>query len=168
MKKLVKFILIGMALAPMSLNAQQDAQSFVERYRKYDGFTLVTIEKPAMKMISFLVQAGKEENVEQFINCLDAVQALRFERGQDKIRSESFTNEALAFCNANRYKVFAEATERDESVKIFCKTEGKTVTDMVILCSEPSHVEMICIKGKIALDDLLVFTGSFGKNIASK
>jgi len=39
MKKLIQMILTGTMIASMSLNAQQDAKSFVQQYKKQDGFT---------------------------------------------------------------------------------------------------------------------------------
>ena len=56
MKKLIQLIpLVGMVIAPMS----QDAKSFIQRYTRQDGFSVVTIGKPAMKMISHFIKASE-------------------------------------------------------------------------------------------------------------
>ena len=173
MTKLVKLTLIGMMLAPMSLNAQQGAKSFVEQYKKQDGFTVVTIGKPAMRMIYLFAKAGMiMENADaQILKFVDAVQVISFDSGRDKDRRETFNSEALAFCNASCYEELIEVVvERNETVKIFCKTEDEAITELIVLCSgsERSSVEMVCINGKFAFDDIQTVTGSFEKKLASK
>jgi len=43
MTKLIKLILVGIMIVPMSLNAQQDTQSFVQQYKKQDGVTKIEV-----------------------------------------------------------------------------------------------------------------------------
>ena len=167
MTKLIQLTLIGMMIVPMSLNAQQDAKCFVNQYKKQDGITVISIGKPVMKMVGFFAKVGgmadKEEM--QMLRCVDAVQVLSIDRG-GKHRSDKFNSEALAFCNANRYEELIEVVDSKDMVKIFCKTEGETITDLLILnhSRQGTSSAMICISGKFTLDDLRQVSGNFGKN----
>jgi len=76
MKKLIQMILTGKMIASMSLNAQQDAKSFVQQYKKQDGFTVITIGKPAMSMISLFAKAGMDREAVEMLNRINPVQVL--------------------------------------------------------------------------------------------
>jgi len=65
MKKLFQLIFTGMMIVPMNLQAQQDAKSFVRQYKKQDGFTVITISKPAMSMISLFAKSGMKFKVQK-------------------------------------------------------------------------------------------------------
>ena len=169
MKKLIQLILAGIMIVPMSLNAQQDSKKFVGQYKKQDGFTVVTIGKPVMTMLSLFAKVGMDKEAAQTLKCVHALQVLSFDCRWDKTRGERFNSEALNFCNANNYEELIEVVEHNETVKIFGKTEGETITGLIVLNSSnrASSVDMVCIKGKFSLDELSSITGSFGKKIAS-
>jgi hypothetical protein len=165
MKKIFQLILVGIMIVPMSLNAQ-DTRSFVKQYRKQDGFTAVTIGKPAMRIISLFAKAGKDKDASQVLKRVKAIQVLAFDGGRTE--GETFHNEALAFCDANRYEEMIEVVDCDDTVKIFCKTEGETVTGLIVLnrSNRDSSAEMVCLKGKFTSADLQLITNDHGKNIA--
>ena len=167
MKKLIQLTLAGMMFATMSLSAQQDTKSFVKQYQKQDGFTTVTIGKPAMRMLSLFARIGDKE-ASQLLKHVNAIQVLSFERGWDKNRCKTFSSEALAFCDANGYEELIEVVEYNETVKIFCKTEKDAITGLIILnrSNRSSSAEMVCINGKFTFDDIQSITEGVGKNIA--
>ena len=80
MKKLIQMILAGTIIASMSLNAQQDAKSFVRQYKKQDGFTVIAIGKPAMTMISLFAKAGMDREAAEMLKRIDAIQVLAFDK----------------------------------------------------------------------------------------
>jgi len=168
MKKLVQMILTGTMIVSMSLNAQQDAKSFVQQYKKQDGFTVITIGKPMMSMVSLFAKASKSSEAAQMLKRINAIHVLDFECGWDKARSESFIREAMAFCDENRYEEFIEVVEHDETVKIFGKTEGEVITGLIVLnrSNRRGSSAMICLTGKFTIDDLQSINGSNGKKIA--
>ena len=163
MKKLVQMTLVGMMFVSMSLNAQQDTKSFVQQYKKQDGFTVITLGKPAITMVSLFAR-GKSREAAQALKNVDALQILDFEAGC-KARAETFNSEALSFINNSRFDEFIEVVDSDDTVKIFCKTEGETITGLVILVRSnlDASEQMVCIKGKFDLDDLLSLNGQFAK-----
>jgi len=164
MKKLFIMTLAGMMFVNMGLNAQQDTKSFVKQYQKQEGFTTVTIGKPIMRMLSLFAKFDDDETL-QMLKRVDAIQVISFERGSDNNRYETFSNEALAFCNANGYEELIEVTEHSETVKIFGKTEEETITGLIILnrSNRGSSATMVCINGKFTLDDVQSITGNVGK-----
>jgi len=165
MKKLFIITLAGMMFVNMSLNAQQDTKSFVKQYQKQEGFTTVTIGKPIMRMLSLFAKFDDDE-ASQMLRHVDAIQVLAFERGSDKNQCETFNNEAMAFCNVNGYEELIEVVEHSETVKIFGKTEGKTITGLIILnrSNKGSSAAMVCINGKFTFDDVQSITGNVEKN----
>ena len=172
MKKLIQMILTGTMIATMSLNAQQDAKNFVQRYKNQDGFTVLTIGKPAMNMFSLFVKSGmtsdEDKETLQMFRRTDAIQVLAFNRAYDKARSESFITEALNFCDANRYVELIEMVERDETVRIFGKTEGNAITGLIVLnrSNREGSAAMICLTGKFTAADLQSVNGAQGRKIA--
>ncbi len=164
MKKIFQLILVGMMIVPMSLNAQ-DTKSFVKQYKKQDGFTVVSLGKPAMRMISLFAKAGKDKDASQVLKRVKTIQVLAFDGSCTK--GETFHNEALAFCDANQYEEMIEVVDYDDTVKIFCKTEGEAITGLIVLnrSHRDSSAEMVCLKGKFTYDDLQLITNN-GKNIA--
>jgi len=164
MKKLFIMTLTGMMFVNMSLNAQQDTKSFVKQYQKQDGFTTVTIGKPIVRMLSLFAKFEDEE-VSQIFKHMNAIQILAFERGSNKNRCETFNNEMLVFCNANGYEELVEVVKHDDTVKIFCKTEGDAITGLIILnrSNQGSSAAMVCINGKFTFEDVQSITGNVGK-----
>jgi hypothetical protein len=172
-KKIFRLILAGimiaMSMSSMSMNLNaQDIKCFVKQYKKQDGFTVVTVGKPVMKMIGLFAKAGMEKDEAQIIKCVDAVQILAFDRRCDNVRSETFNSELLTFCDANRYEELIEIVEHDGTVKIFCKTEGETITGLIVLnrSNRDASAEMMSLRGKFTSDDLPLLLDGFGKKIA--
>ena len=168
MEKLIQMILTGTMIASMSLNAQQDAKSFVQQYKKQDGFTVITIGKPAMSMISLFAKAGMDREAAEMLKRINAVQVLVFDSGHDKARSETFTSEALTFFDASHFEELIEVVERDKTVKIFGKTEDETITGLIVLniSNCVGSANMVCLTGKFTIDDLQSINGSNGNKIA--
>jgi hypothetical protein len=166
MKKLINLILIGIMMVPMSINAQQDTKSFVQQYKHKDGFTVVNIGKPAIRMVGMIAKVGREEQLSQILKSVDALRVLSFNCEWDKSQTEHFNCEALFFCDAY-YDELIEVVDNNETVKIFGKIENNAITEMIILsCSSHSSVDMVCISGKFAFDDIQSLCGNFGKKIA--
>ena len=161
MRNLVIFFLLGTVLAPTSLNARQDAKSFVDRYRNQDGFTVVNVEKQAMGIMS---QFGMTD---VFGNA-DAVQALIFFRPRDIARSNAFKREALNFVETSRYEELIEVAGVNDTAKIFGKSNGEVITEIIILnrSNRDAFVEMICVSGKFTLNDVMSLSGITDNNIA--
>jgi len=168
MKKLIQMILTGTMIVSMSLNAQQDAKNFVQQYKKQDGFTVISIGKPAMCMLSLFAKTSMDREAAEMLKRIDAIHVLVFERGNDKARSESFISDALIFCNVNRFEELIEVVEHNETVKIFGKTEGETIIGLIVLNTSKrgDSAQMVCLTGKFTIDDLQSINGKNGKNIA--
>ena len=166
MKKITQLILAGMMIISMNLNAKQDTKSFVKQYKNQDGFTVVTIGKPAMKLINLFAKMSDNE-ASQIISRVNGIQVLAFDKGWDKNRGEAFNNEALAFCDDNQYDELIEMVESGETVKIFCKIEGESITGLIVLnrANNNSSAEMVCLSGKFTFDDLQTITNRNGKNL---
>ena len=165
MRKIIQLMIAGLMIVSLNLNAQQDAKSFVKQYKKQDGFTVVSIGKPAMKLMSLFAKASDNE-ASQVISRVDAIQVLVCD-SWNKTRNESFNNEALTFCDANRYDELIEVIEQNETVKIFCKTEGESITGLIILTHSNHHdIAMVCLSGRFTANDLQTITKSNGKHIA--
>ena len=156
MKKLIQMILAGMMILPMSLNAQHNPKCFIKQYKNQNGFTVITFGKPAMNMISLIAKAGDEREIAQILKRVDGIQILAFERGRDKAQGETFISEMLAFCKGNRYEEMVEVVGPDETVRIFGKTEGETITGLMILnrSNRGNSTAMISLTGRFTVDDL--------------
>ena len=156
MKKLIQLIFAGMMILPMSLNAQQNPKCFVKQYKNQNGFTVITFGKPAMNMISLIAKAGDEKEIAQLFKRVDGIQILAFERRNDKAPDETFISEMLAFCKDNRYEEMVEVVGPDETVLIYGKTEGKTITGLMILnrTNRGNSTGMVSLTGNFTADDL--------------
>ena len=158
MKKLIQLIIAGMMIVSVNLNAQQNTRCFVQQYKKQEGFTVITIGKPAMKMISLFAKASNDKETAQIIKRIDGIQLLVFERERDKIQDKTFIDEMLAFCDDNRYEEMIEVVKNGKTVKIFGKTEDEAITGLMIMnSSNCGDSAMVCLTGRFAIDDLQMF-----------
>ena len=168
MKKFVQLTLLGMMIVSLSVNAQQDAKSFVQQYKNQDGFTVITIGKPAIRMASLFVRASADKDAAQALKYVEALQILTFNRGWDNSHAEKFNSEALKFFDTNQFEEMIEVVEPDNTVKILCKIESETITDMIILnrSKRDTSVDMVCIKGRFKLEDIHSMSSNFGVKVA--
>ena len=168
MKKLIQLILAGIMILPMSLNAQNNAKSFVQQYKKQEGFTVVTIGKPVMKILR-LFENAMDGNDAAMIRCVDVIHVLNFEGGRDGTRGKPFISEALTFCEANRYEELIEVVEQHETLKFLGKTDGEYITSLIVLTysNGGNNAEMVCLTGNLTIDVLQAFYGGKGtkKNV---
>ena len=147
-----------MMIVPMSLQAQKDVKSFVEQYKKKEGFTVITIGKPIMSMVGVFAKFGKDKETAEIVKRVSTIQVVD---GWCK----NFFNETVTFCSANQYEELIEIVEHDEIMKIFGKIEGEAITGLIVLSHShlDNSVDMVSLTGKFTFDDIQSITGNKGK-----
>ena len=156
MKKLIQLIIAGMMILPVSLNAQQNPKCFIKQYKKQNGFTVITIGKPAMNMFSLIAKAGDEKEIAQIFKRTDGIQILAFDSRHCMAQGETFICEMLAFCKDNRYEELVEVVGPEETVRIFGRTEGEIITGLMILnrSNRGNSAEVVSLTGNFTVEDL--------------
>ena len=146
-----------------ALSAQEaDTKSFAKQYAKKDGFTVVTISKAAMKLMTLFSKSDNDD----MLSKIDRVQIISAEpRGQGN--ANSFTNEVLEFCKANLFEEIMEVEDAKEQVKIFCRSDEGKITDFIIwnYSQSDASTNLVCVNGKFTPENVSTMVNTRGKGI---
>ncbi len=144
-----------------------NTKSFVKQYAKKEGFTVVSINKAAMKILSVMSKFSARDDDTAMLSQVDGIYILTLDAGK-KDAVEVLETDFAAFCTANRYEKMIEVEESSELVNIYGKLEGEDVTGLIIWNTslKDSSVNLVCLNGKFTSGDVEKIISNRGKSIA--
>ena len=154
MKKNV-FLGIIFGFFAVSLNAQQhDILAFADQYKKKEGFTVVSLGRATMKILSLIAKSDKsDENGSEFLSKVKSIKIITSDP-MPKNRMDDFVNDVVQFCQIGKLEKLIEVDEPDSSVNIYCRLNDDEITELIILNVETNSVDAIFIKGNFSFDDI--------------
>jgi hypothetical protein len=165
MKKLLLIACSTGILLTGSMHARTtDSHSFVKQYAQKEGFTVVTLNKTAMKLCIIVAKIENPKEDVSFLTKVDNIQLLTIDDGpQYKTNLEAFNPEFAGFCESGNYEQFMEMEDADQKNQMFCKLQGEDITGFIIRCIDKDDAVMICINGRFGKDDLEEILSNNGK-----
>ncbi|MDR1381533.1 MAG: DUF4252 domain-containing protein [Tannerella sp.] len=162
MKKLA--IILSVFLIAGSVGAEEPgSRSFVKQYSGQEGYSVVTIKKTALKLLSMVARAGGTPKEEMAIfSRIDDIQVLSCPARKDK--ADAFEGALLGFCETNGYESLLQSEESGEVVQIYCALKEDAITSFMIWSRKGDMVETVFLNGRFTAEDMKKMMDKKGKN----
>ncbi|MDR2773262.1 MAG: DUF4252 domain-containing protein [Tannerella sp.] len=162
-KLLVIACSIGILLTGSVHARTTDSRRFVKQYAQKEGFTVVTLNKTAIKLIISIANASDPKDDVSILSKIDNIQILIMDDPQHKKNAEVFEQEFAGFCESGGYEQFMEMENADQKNQIFCKLQGDDIIGFIIRCIQKDSAELVCINGRFGKEDLEKILSDNGK-----
>jgi hypothetical protein len=165
MKKLVVILGVFLMIAGSIGAEETGSRSFVKQYSGVEGYSVVTINKAALKILSLVAKAagGAAEEELALFSRIDGIQVLSCPAKKD--RADTFEGEILGFCETNGYESILKCEESGEVVHIYCSLKDDAVTGFTIWSRKGGKVNVIFLNGRFTADDIRNVMDKRGKNL---
>ena len=153
MKKLTTLLLV--ALFPLLALAQNSAVDKVfKKYGDRDGFTVVTISKGLLKMVS---KMDDDRESQDFLSRIHEIKVLATEDHKSDV---NLYDEVLSDLNKSDYEELMSAKSKGEDVLILAKKDGDILQELIILVGGKEDNALVYISGKMNMKDLAKLSSS--------
>ena len=153
MKKITTLLLV--ALFPLLALAQNSAVDKVfKKYGDRDGFTVVTISKGLLKMVS------KMDDDRESRDFLSRVHEIKILATEDHKSDINLYDEVLSDLNKSDYEELMSAKSKGEEVLILAKKDGDILEELIILVGGDDNNALVYISGKMNMKDLAKLSSS--------
>ena len=153
MKKITTLLLV--ALFPLLALAQNSAVDKVfKKYGDRDGFTVVTISKGLLKMVS---KMDDDRESQDFLSRVHEIKILATEDHKTDI---NLYDEVLSDLNKSDYEELMSAKSKGEEVLILAKKDGDILEELIILVGGDDNNALVYISGKMNMKDLAKLSSS--------
>lgn len=147
MKKV--FTLLLVALFPLMAMAQNSAIDKVfKKYGDRDGFTVVTISKGLLKMVSNM---DDDRESQEFLSRINSIKVLAQE---DEGSGINLYDEVLSNLDKSEYEELMTARSKSEEVLMLAKKDGDMVLELIILVGGDDDNALVYISGRLNMKDL--------------
>jgi hypothetical protein len=163
MKKLV--IILSVFLIAGSVEAEEtESRSFVRQYSGQEGYSAVTINKTALKLLSLVAKAsGTPKEKTAIFSRIDGIQVLSCPAKKDK--ADAFEEALFGFCKTNGYESILKSEESGEVVQIYCALKEDAITGFTIWSRKDSKVDIVFLNERFTVEDMKNVMDKKGKNI---
>jgi hypothetical protein len=139
----------------LSLQAQEIAGSFLDKYGKDENIEVITIGK---KMLD-LMQHSDSIAGPELKEAIAGVESIIIISSQDKSLNEDYYNAAFSLLTKN--KNFAELlsiNKKEEVLLVMIKETKGIVSELVLLSNRPGKFDLISLSGDIKLDRIAQYS----------
>jgi hypothetical protein len=147
------------------MQAQEtNSRSFIKQYSGKEGYTVVTVNRTAIKLASLLTRmqgAPKEELT--FLSGIEEVQVLSLSWHKD--RTNALEKAFLTFCETDGYDSILESEESGEIVRIYCSFNDRAINGFIIWSREAGNVNVVFLNGCFTFEDMKVVMDKKGGNL---
>lgn len=159
------FVAVFCCCALIAQAQPANTRDFVKQYAKKEGFTAVSINKAAMKILSVMSKFDAGDDA-AMLSQIDGIDILTLDPGR-KNNMESLKKDFDAFCKANRYEKMIEVEESSDRVDIYGKLEGEVITGLIV-CNNSlgdSSIDLVFLNGEFTPEDVgKIVPGRQGKS----
>lgn len=157
MKKTITLLLV--ALLPLLALAQNSAiDKVIKKYGDREGFTVVTISKGLMKLVS---KMDDDRESREFLSRIHEIKVLASEEHKTDI---NLYDEVLSDLDKSDYEELLTAKTNGENVLILAKKDGETIEELIILVGGKDDNAVVYISGKMNMKDLSKLSSSVNIN----
>jgi hypothetical protein len=147
MKKVITLLLI--ALFPLLAMSQNSAIDKVfKKYGDREGFTVVTISKGLLKMVSNM---DDDKESKDFLSRVHQIKVLASEDHNGDI---NLYDEVLSDLNKNNYEELMRSKSDGEEVLVLAKKDGDILEELIILVGGKKDNALVYISGRMNMRDL--------------
>jgi hypothetical protein len=133
----------------VSLQAQEIAGSFLDKYGKDENIEVITIGK---KMLD-LMQHSDSIAGPELKEAIAGVESIIIISSHDKILSEDYYNAAFSLLTKNKNFVeLLSINKKEEVLLVMIKETKGIVGELVLLSNRPGKFDLISLSGNIKLD----------------
>ena len=144
-----KFIIAIVCSIACSINlSAQTVDDFFKNFKDKKGVECLEIPKAMMSMAA---EKANKDNKKNLIKKIDNIRILQIEDNPSLCKE--FGKKA-AKLKKNGYETMVNSTEENEKVLVLVKSEGETITELVILEIEPDECALVEMKGNFNSSDI--------------
>lgn len=139
---------LALAFAGMTMQAQTIGK-LMQEFKDQQGVTYVKLDK---SMISAMPEMGDKEDMDEAMAFAKALgengymEILSVENNKDAVKKLS---KKLSKMNKEGYETMVNSNEEDVEAKIYTRSEGDKVKEMLIVAVEKDEMQLIRILGDI-------------------
>jgi hypothetical protein len=152
MKRILLPTLIALFL-PLAAAAQTPTLSdFIEKYKTDPAFTYAFLSKDLFEVVSKSEVKDQDwRNVQRIVQNLGS---LRILAADEVPNGSALYREARALVPAEDFDELLAVRDGSENVRIWAKSEGNSVTDLVLLVGSPQEFVLVCFAGNLELGNI--------------
>jgi hypothetical protein len=163
MKRLT--VILSIFLIAGSIRAQEaDTRSFVKQYSGKEGYSAVTINKTALRILLLVARAdGKSKEETAFFSRINVMHVLSCPPEKDGV--DAFEESFFGFCGTNGYESILESEDSGEVVQIYCTLRDSAITGFSIWNRKGNEVNIVFLNGRFTAEDMKKVMDKKGKNL---
>lgn len=146
MRKIILAIVCSITCV-INLSAQTVDELFKD-FKDKQGVECVELPK---EMLAMALEKSNKENKKDIVKKINNIRALHIEKNDDLC--QDFSQKATKL-KKNGYETMVNSTEDNEKALILVKSEGESITDIVVLEIEASECTLVEIKGDFNSSDI--------------
>ena len=146
MRKIILAIVCSITCV-INLSAQTVYELFKD-FKDKQGVECVELPK---EMLAMALEKSNKENRKDIVKKINNIRALHIEKNDDLC--QDFSQKATKL-KKNGYETMVNSTEDNEKALILVKSEGESITDIVVLEIEASECTLVEIKGDFNSSDI--------------
>lgn len=129
---------------------QNDAiDRFFESYQDNDDFTSVYVSPKMFQMVTKVAGEEMKGNLSDVVKDLRGLQVLHTEKNALK-----YYKEAIKKIPTDEYEILVKVREKDENVRIFSKSNGDVINELLVLSGGDSDFTLLSFVGNIDINKL--------------
>ena len=154
----MKKIILILCIFTFSVSVQAtDTEKFVSQYSGQYGYTVVTLGKPAIRMMLIVsrISGSSSEDVKLMSNT-ESVRIISLDVNSPKDRIDAFVSNVLQFSGSTGFEKFVTVEELASSVIVFSRLDNDTITGLIILDVDETlkTVDAVFVDGKFSFEDV--------------
>ena len=137
---------------------QKSIDALFDRYAGKDGFVTVKISGDLLKLAKIL---DDDDEGNDMAGKITELRVLAQE--DDAMKVDNFYDLAIKDLDTREYEEFMSIRESDQDIKMFVRTEGKRISEFLLIVGGEDNV-IVQVKGDMSLEDAEKFSADAKKD----